>query len=384
MPDLFRRATVARLTQRVQRMRPGAFDVRVVGAPHDPTDTDLVADVALGPAHERRAHVAVACPVLAGGQRQRSVMPRSNGDAYCSSRRCRACDGIQSAPCSVNATRSSGKRSNTPPRIISYSGSPGPPHELELRDPHGVRAVALPRSAAGVERHRQPVIDAGGPERVVAGVVVRGQLEVAGRQHHARQARPRVARRRPSRQRRCRAAGRSPTPARRPGSCAQKSASHRLKIRGAGLTQLGVESGNGNAAPHGGSLLFWKSGEEHFGDDALPPPVARCARRSRRHPGDPRVAMASWPGVHVDHRLAEQAWTSSPSSGRPIERLRSRATPRVPRRSGRTRRAMLRIDVGPEVGDRRHRRDRRRRSRTRRSDIGCSIIGADGSGLLGT
>ncbi len=48
-------------------------------------------------------------------------MPRSKGEWYCSSRRS-SIDGIQSAPCSVNATRSTGKRSNTPPKMSSHSG----------------------------------------------------------------------------------------------------------------------------------------------------------------------------------------------------------------------------------------------------------------------
>ena len=51
------------------------------------------------------------------------------------------------------------------------------------------------------------------------------------------------------------------TPARRPGSWLQKSASQRLKMRAPAWRSCGVESGNGKAAPQGGSLLFWKSGK---------------------------------------------------------------------------------------------------------------------------
>ena len=59
------RARRERGAQRFGRVRIAAFGVRIVGAPHDPVDADLVAQHALRRAEEARADPEVALEVLA-------------------------------------------------------------------------------------------------------------------------------------------------------------------------------------------------------------------------------------------------------------------------------------------------------------------------------
>ena len=202
-----------------------------------------------------------------------------------------------------------------------------------------------------MDRHRQPGVDAGRPERVVARVVIRGQLEVAGRQHHAREARfaqpvhvlhgcVDVVRLDDAH---TRAAA---------GQLSAEVGEPPVEDAGAGLPLFpgGIREREGRAP--GRFVAVLEVREEDFGDDALPLELA-VANVGVVDALQSSAGDGFLPGVHVDHRLAEQgmhqlavlgqahgavALTAPLLAGHdePVELLEPRL-----------------FHVGPEVGDRR-------------------------------
>ena len=109
-------------------VRPGRFHVRVVGAPHDAVDADLLARAGVDPPDGvgvGRADEALAAEVLA---RLRENIERRvsslNGVILDSSMKSMpmSAPGIQSAPCSVNTSLRSGWRSRMPLNVKNHRG----------------------------------------------------------------------------------------------------------------------------------------------------------------------------------------------------------------------------------------------------------------------
>ena len=129
--------------QRLGRVRVAALGVRVVGAPHDAVDADVVASGAslgrrkLAPDPDVALEVLASASASAARRPRRRSSPRRCRRASCGDRTSRACRGragSSAIPCSVSATRRCGWRSSTPPKMRCHSGRCANHGELDEHD----------------------------------------------------------------------------------------------------------------------------------------------------------------------------------------------------------------------------------------------------------